>query len=90
MKFRINYWTCSKFADWIRGEKKPRALTLDGWEDWKEEQKLKRPIRFYFSDNLLDKLQDFFYFPYDIYNEIKNYIDNRFVAKTHYLKTGLK
>ena len=29
IKFRNNYWTCTKLADIIRGEKKPFALSFD-------------------------------------------------------------
>ena len=38
----------------------------------------------------MNKLQDFFYFPYDAYSNAKYYIRNRWIDKTHYLKTGLK
>ena len=90
LRNRIHYWTCSKVADFIRGEKKPYALEWSKWDEWKAEQRKKRPIRFWLSDTLLNKLQNFFYYPYDLYNEIKYYISNRWIDKTHYLKTGLK
>jgi hypothetical protein len=90
LKHRFNYWTCSKFADFIRGEKKPYSLQLHEWDEWKDKQKKERPIRYWLSDTLLDKLQDFFYFPYDVYSNVKSYIRNRWIDKTHYLKTGLK
>lgn len=89
-KNRINYWTCSKFADWLRGEKKPYALEFDKWEEWKEDQRKKRPWRFWLSDTLLGKLQDIIYYPSDIYFNLKNYVRNRWIDKTHYLKTGFK
>lgn len=38
---RIHHWTCSKFADFIRGEKKPYALEWHRWEEWRKEQKEK-------------------------------------------------
>ena len=90
IKNRFNYWTCSKFADFVRGEKKPFALEWGAWDEWKEEQKKNRPIRFWLSDTFLGYLQDIVYYPYDIYNEIRHYVCNRWVDKTHYLKTGLK
>jgi len=90
IKNRLNYWTCSKFADFVRGEKKPYALEWGEWDKWKEEQQKKRPIRFWLSDTFLGYLQDIFYYPYDIYNEIRHYVHNRWIDKTHYLKTGLK
>jgi hypothetical protein len=86
---KSNYWHCSKFADFVRGEKKPFALTLEDWKKWKEEQKSKRPIRFYLSDTVLKKLQNILYFPRDLFLNFKSYIDNRYVDKMHCLKTGL-
>lgn len=90
IKNRFNYWTCSKFADFVRGEKKPFALEWGAWDEWKKEQKKKRPIRFWLSDTFLGYLQDIIYYPYDIYNEIRHYVRRRWVDKTHFLKTGLK
>ena len=29
-----NYWTCSKFADWLRGTPKLGAATAEEWRDW--------------------------------------------------------
>lgn len=89
MKTRINYWSCSKFANFIRGEKKPRALTLEEWKEWEKKQKKERPIRYWISDTLLNKIQDFIYFPIDLYDSVRYYIKKRFILKTHYLKTGL-
>jgi len=90
LRQRIKHWTCSKFADWIRGEEKPFALEWNKWEDWRKEQELKRPWRFWLSDTLLKRLQDLIYFPNDVYREIKFYIRNRWIDKTHYLKTNLR
>lgn len=87
---RLHHWTCGKFADWVRGEKKPCALTLEEWDDWKEQQKKQRPIRFWLADTFLRKLQNFFCFPLDVYKNIRCYFRNRFIDKTHYLKTGLE
>jgi hypothetical protein len=87
---RISYWSCSKFADFLRGEKKPYALTLEEWDAWKSEQRSKKPIRFWLSEKFLNKLQNFLFFPYDIYKSLEIYWYNRFISKTHFLKTGLK
>lgn len=89
LKQRINYWSCSRFADWVRGENKPVALSLEEWDKWKKEQKIKRPIRFWVSDKLLNKIQNFIYFPSDIFYTIRVYIKNRYFTKTHFLNTGL-
>lgn len=90
LRQRIRYWNCSKFADWVRGEKKPYALTMEEWKDWKNKLKKERPFRYYISEKLLNKIQNFFCYPSDVYNSIRAYIENRFITKTHCLKTGLE
>lgn len=89
IKSRINYWSCSKFANWIRGEKKPFALGFYEWDEWHDEVGKKRPIRHFIAEEVLDRIQDFFYFPLDLWRSVRAYWDNRFVHKTHCLKTGL-
>jgi hypothetical protein len=88
-KIRLNHWSCSKFADLIRGEKKPFALGWDEWAVWRKNQKKQRPFRYWLSDIVLPRIQDVFCFPYDLYYTIKIYVKNRFITKTHYLKTNL-
>lgn len=90
IRSRINYWSCSKFADWIRGTSKPYALECGEWAGWRKEAKNKHPYRYWLAETGLKKLQNFFMFPSDLYHSIKVYINNRFIDKTHYLKTGLK
>lgn len=90
LKSRFNYWSCSKFADLIRGTTKPFALEWNQWDDWKAEVKAKNPIRYWLAEEGLDILQDCFMFPYDIYNTIRIYIQNRWIDQTHIIKTGLK
>ena len=90
IKHRLHHWSCSKLADIIRGEKKPYALELEQWAKWRDEQNKKRPFRYWLSDTVLIKLQDIFYFPYDIYSTVRDYICNRFIDKLQYLETGLQ
>jgi hypothetical protein len=90
LKNRIHHWTCSKFANWIRGEDKPHALEWSKWTEWKNEQKKQRPFRYWLSDTFLRKLQNVVYFPVDVYYTIKTYIRNRYIDKIQYLHTGLK
>jgi len=90
MKNRINYWTCSKFADFIRGEKKPFALEWGEWEVWRQKQKKERPWRYWMSDTLLRKLQNLIYYPSDLLHSLRCYLRNRYVTQTHVLKSDLK
>lgn len=86
---RIYPWSCSKFADFIRGEKKPYALQWHEWDEWKNRVKSERPIRYWLAEKGLRKLENIVYFPADVYRTISVYIRNRWIDKTHMLHTGL-
>lgn len=90
IRTRFRYWSCSKFANFIRGEKKPFALEWDEWDKYYDDLQKRKPWRYWMTEHLLKSLQNILYYPYDIYNEIRHYIRNRWIDKTHYLKTGLK
>jgi len=89
---RPTYWTCGKFAAWIRSKtdvtKKPRSATTEGWNNWHKENKDK--IGYWIAEEGLDILQDIWMFLPDVYNRIRIYIRNRYIDKTHYLNTKLK
>jgi len=87
---RTRYWSCSKLADFIRGEKKPYALTIDEWNEWESRMREERPTRYWLSDKFLNKIQDFFLLPWDLWREVKHWYNIRYVIKTHVLDTGLK
>lgn len=80
-----NYWTCTKFADWLRGTPKPGAATWEDWETWKAIAKAKYPFRFWLADEGLDKVQDFVYWPYERLNNVRYYINNRWITRSHAL-----
>lgn len=90
IRSRIHYWSCSKFANWIRGDKKPFALEWNEWDKWHDDQKKQQPFRYWLSEKFLNKLQDVICFPLDVYRTIKIYIRNRYIDKIQYLHTGLK
>jgi hypothetical protein len=87
---RINYWSCSNFANFIRGEEKPCALPWDEWETWRQESAKKHPFRYWVAEEVLDFLQNIVNFPMDVYHTIEVYARNRYIDKLHYLHTGLK
>ena len=58
---RNHYWTCSKFADWIRGTPKLGAGTSDEWDDWRETAKVKS-VRYWLAEEGLSGLQNFVMF----------------------------
>jgi hypothetical protein len=82
---RSHYWTCSKFADWLRGTPKPGAQTSEGWDEWTEKAKAAHPIRYWIADDALDFLQTVVHYIPDRLNDIRYYINNRWVSKSHAL-----
>ena len=85
MAQRSNYWSCSAFSDWVRGIEKGGAKTGRGWHEWEKEGKQKYPIRFWIAEEALDAVQNFIWWPVDKLYDIKYYINNRFVTRTHCL-----
>ena len=80
-----HYWTCSKFADWLRGTTKGGAKTAEGWHEWETRAKKDYPIRWWLAEEGLDYVQKFVYFIPDAIYSIKYYINNRWVTRTHAL-----
>jgi len=82
---RMRYWTCSRFADWLRGTDKPYALDSKGWTEWENTAKSKHPIRYWIADEGLRYLQDaIFWIPDQLYHA-KYYIVNRWIDQSHAL-----
>lgn len=80
-----NYWTCTKFADWIRGTTKGGAKTAEGWDEWEKRAKAAYPIRWWLAEEGLDIVQNIVMFIPDKIHAIKYYINNRWVTRTHAL-----
>ncbi len=80
-----DYWTCSKFADWIRGTTKGGAKTSEGWDEWEKRAKAEHPIRWWIAEEGLDKLQDVWCYIPERINDVRYYINNRWVSHTHAL-----
>ena len=80
-----NYWTCSKFADWIRGTTKLKCGTGKEWHEWEKAAKAKYPIRWWIAEEGLDKLQNVWCFIPERINDVRYYINNRWITKTHAL-----
>ena len=82
---RNHYWTCSKFADWLRGTTKLKAGTSEQWHEWELRAKKDYPIRWWLAEEGLDYLQKVFYFIPDRLYAVKYYINNRWITRTHSL-----
>jgi len=82
---RSHYWSCSKFADWVRGTPKLRAGTSEQWDEWDSKAKRYNPIRYWLAEEGLDYVSNIVYFIPDTLYSIKYYINNRWVTRTHSL-----
>ena len=82
---RNHYWTCSKFADWLRGTKKLSAGTSEEWDNWTTAAQMKHSFRYWLAEEGLDYLQTIVYWPTDKLYAIKYYINNRYITRTNSL-----
>lgn len=85
MAHHSNYWSCTPFADWIRGTNKLGAATAEEWDDWRTAAKMKHNFRYWLAEEFLDDIQDFVTWPVRKLYDIKYYINNRWVSRTHSL-----
>lgn len=79
------YWSCSPFADWLRGTAKLSAGTAEEWDDWTTRAQMKHNFRYWLAEEGLSYLQDFVTYPIRKIYDIKYYINNRWVTRTHAL-----
>lgn len=89
---RINYWSSSKFAYWLRakfGLTNPSALTSKEWRVWRETSKNAAPFIHWFTDEALNRIQDFFCWPKDKLWDLRCALNARYFDKYHYLPTRL-
>ena len=85
MAFKNPYWSCSKFSDWLRGTPKLDVGTSEEWSDWRKLAKSAHPVRYWIAEEGLDLVQDFATWPIRKIYDVKYYINNRFITKTHAL-----
>jgi len=79
------YWSCSPFADWIRGTKKLDMGTAEEWDNWTTTAQMKHNFRYWLAEEALGHIQDFVTWPIRKIYDIKYYINNRWVSRTHSL-----
>jgi hypothetical protein len=63
---------------------------LDEWESWRKDCESKNPVRYWIAEKGLNKIQNIINFPNDLYYTLKIYIRNRWIDKSHYIRTGLE
>jgi hypothetical protein len=82
---RSHYWTISTFADWLRGTPKLKCGTSEEWDDWYKAAAKAHPIRYWIAEEGLDYLQKIVYYIPERLNDIRYYINNRWVSNSHQL-----
>jgi hypothetical protein len=80
-----HYWSCTPFADWIRGTKKLSAGTAEEWDEWTTAAQMKHNFRYWLAEEALGHIQDFVTWPVRKIYDVKYYINNRWVTRTHSL-----
>ena len=85
MAQHTHYWSCTPFADWIRGTKKLAMGTAEEWDDWTTAAQMKHNFRYWLAEEALGHIQDFVTWPIRTLDDIKYYINNRWVTRTHSL-----
>lgn len=89
---RVNYWSHSRFAEWLRskfGLTNPTALSGKDWKIWREVSKNTSPFIHWLTDTAFDKVQDFFCWPIDKLWDLRCALNARYFDKYHYLPTKL-
>lgn len=87
------YYQDSKPFVWLRKQlkiDKPYALPWGGWEEWDKELKATRPVAYFLTETLPDWLEKPAEWLIDPLHSAHYYFRNRFVDKTHYLRTDLE
>lgn len=85
-RWRSQYWSCTRFANWVRGTRKLRSGTAEQWDDWHRQAKRAHPFRFWLAEEALDHIQNFLWFPVDVWETVRGYLLNRFVYEYHLLR----
>jgi hypothetical protein len=85
MAQHTRYWSCTPFADWLRGTKKLSAGTSEEWDDWTTAAQMKHNFRYWLAEEGLCYIQDFITWPVRKIYDVKYYINNRWVTRTHSL-----
>jgi len=85
MAHHSSYWSCSSFADWVRGTNKLSCGTSEEWDEWTTAAQMKHNFRYWLAEEGLSHLQDFVTWPVRKIYDLKYYINNRFVTRTHAL-----
>jgi hypothetical protein len=87
---RSHYWTIGPFADWLRGTPKLKCGTSEEWNNWEDKAKSAHPIRWWIAEEGLDYAQKIVYYIPDKLNDVRYYINNRWVSRSHSLTAHVR
>ena len=90
MAHHTRYWSCTPFADWLRGTKKLSAGTAEEWDDWTTTAQMKHNFRYWLAEEALGHIQDVVTWPTRTLYDIKYYVNNRWVTRTNSLTAHAK
>lgn len=82
---RSHYWTIGPLADWLRGTPKLKCGTSEQWDEWEDKAKSAHPVRWWIAEEGLDYAQKIVYYIPDKLNDLRYYINNRWVSHSHRL-----
>ena len=88
MAHHSTYWSCTPFADWVRGTKKLDMGTSEQWDEWTTTAQMKHNFRYWLAEEGLSYLQDFVTWPVRKIYDLKYYINNRYITRTHALSAS--
>jgi hypothetical protein len=79
-----NYWTCSKFADWVRGTPVGGAKSSEEWDEWRAKAKIKK-FRYWLAETGIGFVQEVVSYIPEKINSFRYYLNNRFVVRSNSL-----
>ena len=88
MAHHSTYWSCTPFADWVRGTKKLDMGTSEQWDEWTTTAQMRHNFRYWLAEEGLSYLQDFVTWPVRKIYDLKYYINNRYITRTHALSAS--
>ena len=83
-----SYWSNSRFADFVRGSKKPKAGSAQLWETWESQARAAHPLRYWIVETGFDLVQHLFTKISLIPENVVIYLYNRFVSRSHVLSSS--
>lgn len=81
----MTYWSNTKIADKVRGTKKLKFGTCEEWRDWRKLARTSHPVRYWIAEEAFTSLQNVWSWIPDRVNDIRIYLNNRFLVRSHAL-----